>query len=668
MRRLVFVAVVCLAMPAVTLAQGAQTRAARPATPAPAKNDKLAQAYEQFLLGHHREDNDDIAGAIEAYKKAIELDPLAAEVPAELAALYLRQNRTDEAIATAEQALKVEPANAEANRVLGMIYASRLDTGARGGRQSQAAASPQDRQKAIQYLEAAPSHPLGEADPTARATLARLYLSVQAYDKAIAVLVDLVKQQPGWQEGPLLLTQAYASAGRVNDAIALLDNQATDNPELLPALANFYERMQRWQYAAATYSRAIDSFPRNIELRKSYASALLNAGGRNNIAAARDTLMEVVAASQSDTRALYLLSQADRRFGDLDGAEAAARRLIAAQQSSPWGYYALAETLEERRDYNAVVDLLTPAVAIFHAMPGDHSLELGMLLPHLGFAQQVRGEYEKATATFNEAHRLSPKDGTITAYLIEANIAAKKYGAAAELARQARADNPTDLRLARLEAQALRQDGKIDQGLAVMEDAVKSHADDPTAYVALAQLYSESSRGPQAVKVLQDAQARFPASNAITFELGAVYDKQKKFTESEAAFQQVLTRDPENAAALNYLGYMLADRGERLDESVGYLKKALEIEPDNGSYLDSIGWAYFKQNKLDLAEANLRRAAEQLKTNSVIQAHFGEVLFKVGRYDQAIEAWNRALTGDGDEIDRVGLDKKIRTAKQKIKK
>ena len=72
----------------------------------------MAQAYEQFLLGHHLEENDDVTGAIAAYKKAIELDPLAAEVPAELAALYLRQNRVDEAIATAEQALKVAPANA----------------------------------------------------------------------------------------------------------------------------------------------------------------------------------------------------------------------------------------------------------------------------------------------------------------------------------------------------------------------------------------------------------------------------------------------------------------------------------------------------------------------------------------------------------------------------
>ena len=92
-----------------------------------------------------------------------------------------------------------------------------------------------------------------------------------------------------------------------------------------------------------------------------------------------------------------------------------------------------------------------------------------------------------------------------------------------------------------------------------------------------------------------------------------MFDKQKKFADAEAAFRQVLSRDPENAAALNYLGYMLAERGERLDESVDYLKKALQIEPENGSYLDSLGWAYFKADKLDLAETNLqprRRSAE----------------------------------------------------------
>jgi tetratricopeptide (TPR) repeat protein len=113
---------------------------------------------------------------------------------------------------------------------------------------------------------------------------------------------------------------------------------------------------------------------------------------------------------------------------------------------------------------------------------------------------------------------------------------------------------------------------------------------------------------------------------------------------------------------------MLAERGERLQESVGLLQKALQIDPDNGSYLDSLGWAYFKADRLDLAETNLRRAADQLKTNSVIQDHYADVLFKLGRYDEAIAAWSRALAGDGDSINRTDIDKKIRNAKQKLGK
>ena len=101
---------------------------------------------------------------------------------------------------------------------------------------------------------------------------------------------------------------------------------------------------------------------------------------------------------------------------------------------------------------------------------------------------------------------------------------------------------------------------------------------------------------------------------------------------------------PDHAPALNYLGYMFAERGERLDESVDLLKKALAIEPDNGSYLDSLGWAYYKADKLDLARENLQRAADQLKANSVIQDHYGDVLFKLSRYDDAIAAWTRAIS------------------------
>ena len=184
----------------------------------------------------------------------------------------------------------------------------------------------------------------------------------------------------------------------------------------------------------------------------------------------------------------------------------------------------------------------------------------------------------------------------------------------------------------------------------------------------LAQMYVDANRGSDAVKLLDEAQAKFPTDVSIGFELGAALEKQKRYGDAEAAFRQVLANDPDNAPTLNYLGYMLADRGERLDESIAFLKKALEIDPENGSYLDSLGWAYYKSNKFDLAVDNLKRAADQLKTNSVIQDHYGDVLFKLGRFDEAVAAWTRALDGDGDSVSRLEIDKKIRSAQQKAGK
>src|SRR5205814_9279849 len=108
----------------------------------------------------------------------------------------------------------------------------------------------------------------------------------------------------------------------------------------------------------------------------------------------------------------------------------------------------------------------------------------------------------------------------------------------------------------------------------------------------------------QAVTVLQQARSKFPTNDSIVFELGAVFDKQKRFADAESAFQELIAHDPANAAALNYLGYMLAERGERLEESVGYLKRALQIEPENGSYLYSLGWAYYKTGQVELAANN----------------------------------------------------------------
>ncbi len=266
-----FVTVAGLLVSPVMAGQAAQ--APRPPQPPATTSAKVAEAYEQFLIGHHLEERDDVPGAIAAYKKAMELHPLAADIPAELAALYLRHDRVDEAVSTAEQALKVAPANPEAHRVLGLISAAKVDL-----RPRQQGAPDANLASAILHLEQAIANPIGEADPNARGTLARLYLRATTYEKAIPLLVDLVRQQPGWLEGPRLLAQAYAGAGRIAEAIDLLDQQASEDPSLLPTLADFYERQRRWKDAANAYARALAVAPRNAELKTRYAQALLNAG------------------------------------------------------------------------------------------------------------------------------------------------------------------------------------------------------------------------------------------------------------------------------------------------------------------------------------------------------------------------------------------------------
>lgn len=661
-------ALVLAAAPGLAAPQDGRPRAgqaaARLSSPSP---DALGRAYGEFLLGRHLEDAGDVDGAIAAYKRAMQLDPTAADVPAELAALYMRQNRPQDATAAAEQALKIAPANREAHRVLGTVYAALAD----GDRASRAQRDPKLAEyttKAVSHLEQALAGAEGVPDSNLEAMLARLYLRTDEYDKAVPLLTRLVSDEPGWSEGPMLLAEAYSGAGRTAEAIDWLEHAAPADPRLYPLLADFYEKAHRWHDAAGAYQDALKAAPDSVDLQTRYASALVNSGDRQDAAKAKDVLSGMAKQHPDNLRLLYLLSQAERRTGDLQAAEAAARKVVAQNPKSPWGYYALAETLEERQRFQAVIDVLSPAIAGMRARGGDASDDLSLLLPHVGFAYQQLGEVDKALDAFQQAHRLAPDDAAVTGYLIQANLAAKRYQAAVDLARQARASQPEDLRLATLEAQALRRSGRSDQGIAVLEQSVKSHHDDPRAWIALAQLYADANRGSQAIQLLRDARTKFPSDTSIVFELGAVYDKEKRFADAEAAFKQLLARDPDNASALNYLGYMLAERGERLDESVSYLKKAVRLEPDNGSFLDSLGWAYFKRDQLQLAEDNLKRAAAQLRANSVVQDHYGELLFKLGRYDEAIVAWTRALAGDGEDIDRKAIDRKIRDAKQKLDK
>jgi Flp pilus assembly protein TadD len=167
-----------------------------------------------------------------------------------------------------------------------------------------------------------------------------------------------------------------------------------------------------------------------------------------------------------------------------------------------------------------------------------------------------------------------------------------------------------------------------------------------------------------AVRVLEEARSHAPADPLLLFELGAAYERDNRSADAEQAFRQIIAREPANADALNYLGYMLADRGEKLDEAVDLIRRALLVDDDNPSYLDSLGWAYTQRGDLVLAVEPLERAASVLPRTSVIQEHLGELYLRLKRYRDAAAAFERALSGDRQGIDTATVARQLERARE----
>jgi tetratricopeptide (TPR) repeat protein len=261
--------------------------------------------------------------------------------------------------------------------------------------------------------------------------------------------------------------------------------------------------------------------------------------------------------------------------------------------------------------------------------------------------------------------------------VIDAYREARMYPQATTAAQEAVKAMPDDRALRLTLASHLADTGKVDEGLK-MAQSLLGKGDDREVLIALSQMYSRLRRFPQAEEMLKkadDLSTKQDEKDYINFLYGALYEREKKYEPAELYFRKVLARDPNNAMTLNYLGYMFAENGTRLDESLSLVKKAVDQDPQNGAYLDSLGWVYYKQGKLDLAEQTLRRAAERIDTDGTVHSHLGEVFAKQGKLKLAAAQWERAmdeyghsLPSDNDPTEVAETQKKLESARVKLAK
>ncbi len=596
---------------------------AQSTAPSPPLFEDRAAAYHAFVLGRSLEGAGDVDGAVAAYERAAELDPAASDIWAELAALYARRNRPDEALAAGTAALERDPDNADAHRTVGFVYAARASARNRP--------ASEDLELALDHLERARGQLT--TDPGLSLTLGRLYVDTQESAKAIELLQELLEAEPQFAEALELLGQAHESQGE-------------------------------WDEAAAAYERAVTGSPRRTRYRRQLANALLNAG---QLVRALDVLRELVRLRPDDAGGWYSLSALELRLEHYDEAESAAERLVEIEPDGLRGAYALSNAFGAKRQYQDMVDVLEPAIQRARELEGAPS-QIANLLQRLSVGHRQLGDHTAAIDALTGAVALTPANLRLQAQLAQVYLDAGRVDEAAAVVSRAQQENPGNLTLLRMEAQTLSARGEVGGAVAVLERALSQHEDRPGAHIALADMYSQHDRVDDAVRVLEAAEVRFPENTVVVFQLGAVFERGQRYREAEGAFRRALDRNPEDAATLNYLGYMLAERGERLDESVDLIQRALALDPNNGSYLDSLGWAYLKQNRLELAERPLRQASDQLLNNSVVQDHLGDLLFRLEQYGEAISAWERSLAGDGDNVDLSVIQGKIEDSRARLER
>jgi tetratricopeptide (TPR) repeat protein len=620
---------------------------------AQAPNSARSQAYYHFSRARLLDDQGQASQAIDEYKKALDLDPNNSLIYSEMAESYLRNKQLREAADTAGKAISIDKDNIEAHKLLSTIYLQIISSAS-----SQRPPSADTINGAIHEFEE-----IIRIDSTERQSfvmLGRLYQIKGDRDKAAEIYRKLLGLEPDSEEGVTALSKLQMDSGNYKEASDLLEAFVKQHPEsdtAFTALGEAYSEMQEYAKAAEAYRRAAELDPDDVEIKKQQAQAFFLA---DNLDDAQKLYEQIAKAEPEDGLAFLRLGQIYRRQQKYDVSR---QNLQKAAQAFPDSVEVQFNIVMLDRDQGRLEDALKRANDILKKTEKSNGRysesekqNRRIFLINQGILNQTLGNYDAAIKTFLDVKTLTnEKDGRVDGLIIDTYRTAKNLDKALQYTEQALAENSDNRQLKMVHADLIAEKGKVDDGIKALQQLQKGNDDDLDVMATMVGVYQRAKKYDQAQAVLTKAIQRFPNEEQVYFLQGSLYEKQKKYEDAEKAFRKALDLQKDDPAVMNYLGYMFADRGIHLDEAESLIQKAVQSDPTNGAYLDSLGWVYYKQNRFDRAEEYLKKAVIFVNFDSSIHDHLGDLYFKTKRYDEARMEWNKSLqlSNEPEEIDKV---------------
>ncbi len=466
------------------------------------------------------------------------------------------------------------------------------------------------------------------------------------------------------------------------------------------------ERKGDYDAAMGEYKAAMLLDPQSVYVRRQAINLALHVG---RVAEAEAWAEHIINADPPSADNWILYGNVRWAKNDIEGALRAFTKAVELEPENDEAVYQLAGA-NSTRDPDASIKYLERyaglrpdaaaetyfQIATLHSMRGrseqakDYMLKSAAedpyyLQPRFALANhyELNGDTAAAVAQYEELADLDPSNKELFNHL-GALLAGPAVGDAARAEKyflKANALDPSDPDSCFWLSLIAEQRDDYASAVAYMERS-SGLKDTPGLVMRLAYYYSQARQPEKAVKLLEEAHARWPKNDEIAYFLALglddtgktrralelmrriiasspgyreakmqyaiISEREGDIAAAEQQFRIILSSEPDNAVVLNYLGYSLADRGLKLDEAETFIRRALVLEPGNGAYIDSLGWVLYKKGRHAEALEKLLEAARLMNADPVIREHVGDAYSALGRPREAVSAWTLSLQLNND--------------------
>lgn len=566
------------------------------------ESQRKKKALDHFINGNILEAQNNYTAAAQEFEKALQYDTTAGMYYS-LSKNYFYSNRLIQALSTIKNAVLLDSSKIEYYELMSDIYSS-----------------ARNYDSALVVLEKAKE--LESNNVNIYYKLARLY-EIEKPLEAISVyekLIDLVG--PDWN--------------------------------LLVRIAELYEKTGNYELALDAIKRLLAIDPSNNQIKILLIDLNQRAGNYDEAIRIADDLLELTPHDVliREKKALTLVAQ-----GDWEAASNEFNYIIDDQKVNLDAKINIAASYYEKSISDST--LLPIAKNLFERIDKDTlNWQVKMYLGAIAFS-----EHNDSLAIENFKFVTENANWNVQAWIRLGGLLYdnRKYDESSKIMFEAVESFPQDFAVNFILGLSLVQLNRQEEGEPYLRKTVELNPNDLNALSAYSYTLSQLKKNEEAIKYIKHALRIDPNDVNLIGTLGLIYNSIQKYAESDSAYERALELDPQNALINNNYSYALAVREEQLERALEMVKISIAADSLNSSYLDTIGWVYYKLGDYDIAKKYLEKAIEVGGESAVMLDHLGDVEFKLGNKSRAVELWEKSF-----ELDESKTEIKLKIEKGEL--